>query len=159
MLLLVRLFGCSVVRLFREQGAKRPFWAFFCPLLCCYSISIVIVCILPHPEHWKGKESRFFAVGASVCLSVSFRGCRSSISQFRATAQRAYNPVEIPREICEDNALCVMPNLLANSVTVKPLAPKYFFRAVLSLFICSCVFIDYQVFTAKIVNIFETRKY
>lgn len=117
------------------------------------------MCIWPHCEHWKGSESRFFAVGAAIALSPSFRGFKSSISQFRATAQRAYNPVEIPREICEDNALCVMPNLLANSVTVKPLAPKYFFRAVLSLFICSCVFIDYQVFTAKIVNIFGNRKF
>lgn len=98
-------------------------------------------------------------MAAAVCLSVSFFGFRSSISQFRAIAQRAYNPAEIPREICEDNALCVMPNLLDNSVIVKPLAPKYFFRAVLSLFIWSCVFIDYQVFTAKIVNIFENRKY
>ena len=158
---LLALWLLLFVQAFRRSGnrAQSGHFGRLLPAAVCYSISIVIVCIFPHSTHWKGNERRFFAVGAAVCLSGSFGGCMSSILQFRATAQRAYKPDEIPREICEDNALCVIPNLLANSVIVKPLAPKYFFRAVLSLFICSCVFIDYQVFAAKIVNIFENRKY
>lgn len=116
------------------------------------------MCILPHPAHWKGNERRFFAVGAAVALSPSFGACSSFMSIFRAAAVLAASPVETPRVNIDDNAPFVTPIRAANSVRVRPLAFTIALNAFFSLFICSCVFIDYQVFAAKITNIFLFSK-
>lgn len=140
----VQVVGRSVVQ---GTGRKAAVLGRYLARCVCYSISIVIVCIWPQLAHWKGNESRFFAVGAAVCLSGSFRGFRTPTSTFRASAILLYIFSDTFLLICEKKPVYEIPILCATSARV------IFCRAAAALIgaICSLFFdIFIFIFAAKV---------